>query len=59
MEDWGRDSAVPYASVLRRVILLVFIAVAGELIWLLVFLAVALVSLRSSSWDQLSRILWR
>ena len=34
MEDWGRDSAVPYASVLRRVILLVFIAVAGELIWL-------------------------
>ena len=59
MEDWGRDSDVPYASVLRRVILLVFIAVAGELIWLLVFLAVALVSLRSSSWDQLSRILWR
>ena len=55
-KNWKRDkseseawkigaeiSAVPYASVLRRVILLVFLAVAGELIWLM------LVSLRSSS----------
>ena len=69
-KNWKRDkseseawkigaeiSAVPYASVLRRVILLVFLAVAGELIWLM--LVSLLIVQVQRSWDQHSRILWR